>query len=264
MDFRFSIFDLRLKGAAPRGRRAQSPVQSQIANRKSKILSPRGLTFVELVIGLCLVALVIGATGAVLAAVADGWGASDAAMAGAVGARREVAAVERVLREAKLLGVVQPGSLTSTAGDRPAVMLWRDDANADGQMQFAEVALIEFNPTEDATHGPTLRLWEVRPTTPATPAHADVVDPSYLTGASAPDDFKARVGVTWRPLASGVTAAQFAASGDDSVRPTVDFVIKQRKRDGFGQWKQYPAGTADTTDTAFGTATLRTPATRPS
>jgi hypothetical protein len=219
------------------------------------------LTLVELTIGLVVLTIILGAVAGVTLAVSSGWRQSDDAMSEMLAGQRGVTAVAQVLRTAKMVGTVRPGSLAGTgaAGGEPAaaMMIWKGDANGDGRIQLAEVALIEHDPSPADAGGGAIRYYQAPASMPPADAAAEV-GPGYLTDPSAPETFKAEPGVAAAAtvLAAHVTAAQFApgadggGGADPSVRPTFDFALKVQQKARSGDVRE---------KLRYGTAGLRSP-----
>jgi hypothetical protein len=98
----------------------------------------RAFTLVELCLGLIVVAMVMSALAAFALAVSNCWKYSDASQGSAITGSRAVARLQRRLHDAKRIGYYRTSP--------PALVYWTDDANADGRMQFSELAMVALNP----------------------------------------------------------------------------------------------------------------------
>src|SRR2546423_9591081 len=119
---------------------------------------PAGFTFVELMIGLVVTALVMGALAGLTTAVAQGWKQGDTTQTTTNVTTQTHLRVKRYLRAARLLGYCEVGSLDNPNCAQAAELFWKGDANADNQIQFSELALLEYHPNPDPNDRQTLRL----------------------------------------------------------------------------------------------------------
>lgn len=194
---------------------------------------------VELIMGLVITTLVVGALAAVSLAVSSGWKqmfppvntsssapAPVAAQSPSVSAIQAMLRMQNVLRQARLVAFVRGGSITGSATPGAAVVLWKGDDNADGLIQFSEVTLIEHNVPDKALNLYTVqfpREWSEADKA----AHDFTVAYSLLSSASAPQDFKALQYVQARPLARDVTGATISVQdAGGGPRPCVQFSLK--------------------------------------
>src|SRR6185437_13571291 len=116
-----------------------------------------GFTFVEMVIGMVVMAMVMGVLAAVLMATAQGWKQSGTVQASTSVTALSHLRLQRDLKPVHLIGAVRAGG----SGQNAAAMLWKADANYDWKVQFSELALLEYHPSTDATDPNTLRLYQV-------------------------------------------------------------------------------------------------------
>ena len=124
------------------------------ALRRTTSPSRRGFTVFELMLGMIVTSLVLGASAALLSAVAQGWTQSESAGNGSNRVAMTHIRLQRVLRAAKQLGACRPGSIEGT--DSAALLIWKGDANLDNKVQFSELALLEHTPGDGK-----LRCYEV-------------------------------------------------------------------------------------------------------
>src|SRR5687768_10765159 len=116
----------------------------------SGALTRAGLTFVELVIGMMVTALVAAAVAAVLTAVSQGWQNSREIETQTSMSSQGMTRLNRTLRNVRQIGAVRAGAITGSPGQPAAALLWRGDFNEDGDIQFSELALLEHDPNGDA------------------------------------------------------------------------------------------------------------------
>jgi len=107
-------------------------------------------------IGLCIMAIVMGAMSAFSSALATGWRQSELIQDDSMSAAQVTLRLQSMLRNARLYGLLVPGR-TPDDND-PAAMLafWMSDDDGNNRMKLSEVGLLEHNPTDQ-----TLRLYRV-------------------------------------------------------------------------------------------------------
>ncbi len=215
--------------------------------------------------GLCIMAIIAGAVAALTGAVSTGWEASESTQAVQIGTRQIVAQLQRLLRDGKYVGLAtKDGQLVKAAGSTLAagnynadIMFWSSDTNGDLRMQLSEMALIEHDISSK-----TLRLYQIPST--ATNA-ATVCTVSDISSTDAAIAFKALPNCAYQTIATGVTAASFAAYqvsvSASGQRPSVEFALTFSLSGPSGA----VANNAQTVQARleYGTATLRSPTTQP-
>ncbi len=212
----------------------------------------RGFTFVEMVIGMVVMAMVMGALAAVLSAVAQGWKQSGTVQASTSITSLSHLRLQRDVKPVHLIGAVRTGN---TSGQNAAALLWKADANYDWQVQFSEMALLEYHPSTDATDPNTLRLYQVTWPTGWTPAQQQAADTTLsstdqIYQDSQIDLFKTLQYVSYVVLARDVTACTINKNDSASTtRPSLDYKITITR------------GTTSETD--LGTVAVRSPSTLP-
>ena len=216
-----------------------------------------GFTVIELMLGMIVTSLVLGASAALLSAVAAGWTQSEAAGNSSNRVAMTHLRLQRILRSAKQLGAYRAGSIEGTSS--ASVLIWKEDENLDGKIQFSEVALIEFDPADGK-----LRYYEVnypsswtdaQKTAADTPAMAD--DEIYDRD-SQPDPIEEFKSAAYVPtpdqamvLAQGISGAEFHKYDSTSTtRPRFEYLLNFAATDG-------------TTETEYGAVTSRTATTLP-
>jgi hypothetical protein len=233
-----------------------------------------GFTFPELIMGMAVTTVVLIAMGAMTTAVAKGW--TEAAAAGAeVQYVAASARLQRELQGAKYVGRVERGG----GGAAASIVFWQADdypggaiADADGRVQYAECAVLEYDPAARAVYRYQVNGYDTakyaRLTAAQRTALSATVTHATLSGATAAATVK-NFGWTAVPspnavatplerivLLRDVSAVEWAAVGGDATpavanvwRPLVEYSLTF----------QPPAtnGVAARPLTVYGTATLR-------
>jgi len=88
-------------------------------------------------------ALVMGAAAAFMLATSSVWHATESAQANAQSSIQMKGRLQNVLRESAAIGAVETGVSTNPA----VALIWRGDANSDGQVQTSETALLTHDVT---------------------------------------------------------------------------------------------------------------------
>jgi hypothetical protein len=217
-------------------------------------------TLVELMIGMVVTTLVVGALSAMMTAVGRGWVASDSVRSSSNFTTQSVTRIKQVIRSSKQIGTVRFGSLDGTAATPAAVMLWRGDfspdgSTIDGKVQFSELGMIEHYVGATAATSELRYYKVVFPSTwtsaqkqaADTPALAD--DDIYKSNET--DLFKAMTNVSYTVLATNVLGCTFTRIDSASVtRPELEFQLRTQKSDG-------------SVDYEYGTIAVRSPTTLP-
>lgn len=206
----------------------------------------RGFTVVELAIGLVVTALVAAAAAAITLAVSQGWTHAERVASSNVSISRTCATIEQTLRGARLIGRWRDGTLNDCGSPNAEVLVWREDMNNDGLVQFEEVSVIEFD-------GTNLRLvlYKAEFPTAAVRAVANTTFASQdaLRDSDAIEEFKASAYTVAVPLTANgeVTGAWFnvIAANNKGSRPSFEFAL------------QFNVGGRTTMQ--YGTATVRSP-----
>jgi hypothetical protein len=207
-----------------------------------------GLTFVELMLGLSITALVMGAVAAFVTAAGTHWRSSEPGQSVHLAQGQVTVRLQHIVRDSRLIGATRSGSLDSS-GAAAALLLWRADSNEDGQIQLSEIALIEHDRTQAA-----LLVYELR--LPAEMSSAErsardhTVSYDAIAEPSAPEAFRSIEHVTPVPLARGISGARFHVhSAGRNQRPALEFALRVNR------------GGSDGIE--YGSATMRGPSRRP-
>jgi prepilin-type N-terminal cleavage/methylation domain-containing protein len=206
----------------------------------------RGFTAAELSIAMLVVALVAAAAAALTLAVSQGWTQVERGSAAQVTVARTCLNVEQIMRGARMIGRWRDGTLSDCGSPTANVLVWREDMNGDGQVQFEEIAAIEFDGTKLR-----LVLYKAEFPNAATRAAANTTFASRdaLNDSNALEEFKASNYTVAMPLTRDgeVTGAWFnvIAANNKGSKPCFEFALKF---DVGGQ-----------TTMQYGTATLRSP-----
>ena len=209
-------------------------MRSGISNLKSESAPlpgrRRGLTFVELVIGLAITAMVAGAVSAVMTAVSRGWQQGREADTGTSRSTVSVLRIQKILRSAKQIGACRVGALNGTPSQAAAVMIWKGDLNGDGKVQLSETALLEHQPNSDPDSAQIV-YWEVNYPTSWNTAQKQAADSTLADDAiydgTQIDTFKTLSTVHSTAQATRVTAAEFhRIDSATAVRAGLEFALK--------------------------------------
>jgi prepilin-type N-terminal cleavage/methylation domain-containing protein len=222
-----------------------------------RTISPCGFTLVELMIGMLVTSLVVGATAALMSAVAQGWTQSESVGNSSNRVAMTHIRLQRILRSARQLGAYRTGSIEGTSS--ASVLIWKGDANLDGKIQFSEIALLEFDPSDGK-----LRYYEVNypgEWTEAQKAAADTPDmddDEIYDRDAQPDPIDSFKAAAYVPspdhamvLAQGISGAEFHKYDSSSTtRPRFEYLLNFTSSNG-------------STETEYGTVTSRTATTLP-
>lgn len=197
---------------------------------RPRVVGSRAFTFVELVLGMAVTVLAMGAMASVMTAVSAGWKQQGVTQATYLANRQAVVRVQSLLSSAKLIGLVREGSLSSNTSNAACVVLWKSDSNGgtpDRQIQFNEIGLLIHDRSANQ-----LKYYAVAFPKSFTAAQVAALNPTYkyadLTSSTAPEDFKSLNYVTAQTVATNVAGATFYANqplGQSSQLPTFEFQL---------------------------------------
>ena len=180
-------------------------------------LQRRGFTFVELIVGMLVTAIVLCALSVFTFGVGESWQNSDSSQSVFL---RQTMAVERlnhILREAQLTeSNPTPGSLDNSTTSA-ACVFW-SDANSDGTMQYSELFMLQYVPGTQK-----LVEWHI----PATANNASTTTSSMPSETA----FLALPNVVSTPVADHVTACQLyytpgVNSSSQSLLPSIEAILE--------------------------------------
>jgi type II secretory pathway pseudopilin PulG len=217
---------------------------------------PRGFTFVELTIGILITSLVMGALAAVLSSVAQGWKQSGTTTSNANLIALANLRLQRTLKAARLIGAVRAGSIDNSSALSAAALLWKSDANYDWNIQFSEMALLEYRSPSETVDPDTIRLYQVSFPSDWTTAQKQAADSTFASNDEIYQDgeittFKGLQYVTWSTLLRNVTGCAFHKNDSSATtRPSIDYEMILTNSSG-------------TSETNLGSVALRTPSTLP-
>ncbi len=193
----------------------------------------RGFTVIELMMGMTITTLVVGAVSAFSLALSEGWRQSGSAQRSLVFSGQQcLARMTRIVQTSRAVADVQSGKMNGTIRSPACAVLWLGDANRDGKVQFSEIGLIEHNVTISSAH-PAQTLdyytvcWPAGLSAQQIAAADFTADWNDLLASTASGEFKALAYVTSRPLGRDVTGAKFTYVPTDAAnaQPRLDFKI---------------------------------------
>lgn len=207
----------------------RQPVQSTTRSHRPT-RRPRAFTFPELVLGMAVTILAMGAMASVMAAVSSGWKQQGITQTTYLTNRQAVVRVQNLISSAKLIGLVREGSLSSNTSNAACAMLWKSDSyngSPDRSIQFSEIGLLIHDRSSKQ-----LKYYAVSFPSTLSAVQIAALNPTYkytdLTSSSAPEDFKSLNYVTGQTVATNVTGATFYANqplGQSSQLPTFEFQL---------------------------------------
>lgn len=212
----------------------------------------RGLTYVELTIGMAITAVLMLALSTFAVAISAGWKHSDDEFKARSANTRSVSQIHDALRN--MLCIVQ-ANVGDADGGAAYLFCWQNDTNggaADNRAQFGEMALVEFDPATK-----TVWLYEAKDTSAMTTAEknsaasdswGDYTSPAIVTYFKSSSFLAAR-----KPLIGGystsggkgvaVLSAQFGSFAANNGKPIASYRVT--------------IGDADSSSAAYGNVALR-------
>jgi Tfp pilus assembly protein PilW len=196
----------------------------------------RGFTFVELVLGMAVTAMVMVALSAACLAVGEAWRESDYARSAATKGSATTSALRLALRDARYVGYVVTGDLAASSATTASVLYWRADdfdGAANDKVELGEMALIEFDPATKSIVKYEAKDSSAMTSSQRTYSSVELSRSDVVTNANAAKEFKAYLtntnsGVV-TPLLRNVSAATFRVvrANDDSstARPVVAYEL---------------------------------------
>jgi prepilin-type N-terminal cleavage/methylation domain-containing protein len=220
------------------------------SNRPS--MRRRGMTLLELSIGLVVTSMVIGALSAVWFAVGETWAKSGSSQSVSLTGAQAVARFESNLRPAKYIFQVVSGSTDGKTTPGASVFYWKSDSwnnTADGAVQVGELALIEHDPSTQK-----LYLYQAIPSASMTASQltraSGVALWADLSSSATVTAFKSYDFVQKTVLSESVVGALFSAPSTSSgARPKLEYTLSLSR--------------SGTTSLVYSVVSLRGPTTRP-
>jgi len=212
----------------------------------------RGLTMIELLIGLVITGLVMAALASITFAVAQGWTASDGTQNLQIQSQQVYTRVRYNLASALYIGLVNAGSLNGSATTPGCVVYWANDSvNADGKPEIGEMALIQHDAVNQVVTLYYCMPYASMTGTQQTSA-AGSISYATMTTSTWPATFEALSFVKKTVLGRNVKGATFASYWNTSTtqRPLVEFCLVLNRPPQFST-------------TLYGVALLRSPMTQP-
>lgn len=221
-------------------------------DKATSTLTRRAFTLVELMIGMIITAMILGAVSALSLAMSTSWKSADGSQALCLSSHQATMRVQSRVRSCRYLGFLRAGSIDGNITPGAGVLYWKSDVNGDGLIQMGEAAWIEHDPPSKK-----LLLYEVIPTSSMNPTQKSYaglpVSYATLCSSSFPDQFKLlsllnMLKVT--TLTQDLIGAKFAAripltSEAPSLEMTLSFQRSGRR------------------ETTYATTALRAPSNRP-
>jgi len=208
-----------------------------------------GFTLVELLMGLLVVAIIMGALAGLAVAMSNGWKATEAQDNLQVARRQTSTQMYHNIRSARFVGATSGDNSNSSGGSQPGkgavIIFWKGDPNNTSKTMYAyQVAVIEHDISTA-----TLKLYQLPQT--ANGAMTEFKD-CDVDDSSDAEKFKQMFGVTSQVIGRNVSSVSFKLLPVSSTRQTqsLEFQIKYKS----GEQEQLE----------YGTATVRGPQAPPS
>jgi hypothetical protein len=189
---------------------------SRLLSSNARLSRARGVTFVELCIGMTITALVMAAVASFTLAMGSAWRHNKGGMTGDGSSNLLNAKLNAIMREARCVGAVRNGSLTDASAPAAVVLFWLHDSNGDRRAQVSEIAAFDYDASSKS-----LRFYQ----RPAPQLDLTLTNEQFMSGGGI-DILRNRPGAT--PVLQNVTACRIDtyAGADASDRPRVAFTLK--------------------------------------
>ncbi len=183
--------------------------------RQHSLRARSGFTQAELVIGLAVTVMTLGAVGVFMMSTAQAWRAADQVQSAQLSSVQASNRIQEIARSAKFLGWA--GAKSDGSGS--AALLWLNDANGDGRMQIGEMGLLDHNSAAG-----TLTLYTVPGASGSVNNTASIDD---INDASDVTAFKSIPQIKSQVMVRNVPDVTFTARdpGDPKQRPTLEYKI---------------------------------------
>jgi len=207
-------------------------------------ISRQAFTLVELLMGLVVVAVILGALAGLAVAMSNGWKATETQDNLQIARRQTSTQIYYNIRSARFIGATSADNADSSGASQPGkgavLIFWKGDVNNTSKTMYAyQVAVIEHDISSS-----TLRLYQLPQTASGAMTvfqNCDVDDSSDI------DKFKQMNGVTSRAIGRNVSSVSFKLLPVSSTRQTQVLEFQMNYKSGEQQQLEY------------GTATVRGP-----
>lgn len=217
----------------------------------------RGMTVIELSMGLLVTGMVMASLAAVWSAVGQTWSNTTSSQQISLSGNQAALRLEDLLRQSKYVCQYTSGSLDGSASKAASVLLWKNDSwsvapatSADGKPQLGELLLIEHSV-------PDQKIYVYEPIASSAMDASQksraggVATWSDLSASTTPTTFKTYDFVRKKTLAESVSGASlYLPAQTTSARQGLEFTLKLSR--------------SGTTSIVYGTGTLRGATTKPS
>jgi hypothetical protein len=184
----------------------------------------RGLTQIELLLGLVITVMTVGALGAFMASTAQAWRSAEQVQNAQTLNLQVSNRIQNTVRTSKYLGY---GGATA---DGQGLLFWRDDTNADGRMQLSEIGLLSYKASNQK-----LTLYTVRSTSPTAATLCSVTD---IDDANDVANFKLLANLQSQELLKDVSGVTFQTRNptDGRQRPSLKYQVRTEQNGrGYGE-----------------------------
>lgn len=216
----------------------------------------RGMTVIELSMGLLVTGMVMASLAAVWSAVGQTWSNTSSSQQVSLSGNQAGLRLEDLLRQSKYICQYTTGSLDGSASTPASVLLWKSDTwsvapatSADGKPQLGELLLIEHSVSDQKIY-----VYEPLASSAMDASQKSraggVATWSDLSASTTPTAFKTYDFVRKRTLAESVSGASlYAPAQTTNARQAMEFTLKISR--------------SGMTSVVYGTGALRGPTTKP-
>lgn len=217
----------------------------------------RGMTIIELSMGLLVTGMVMASLAAVWSAVGQTWSNTSSSQQVSLSGNQAALRFEDLLRQSKYICQYTTGSMDGSASKAASVLLWKSDTwsvapatSADGKPQLGELLLIEHNLSDQK-----LYVYEPLASSAMDASQkiraAGVATWSDLSASATPSAFKSYDFVKRKTLAESVSGATlYVPAQTTGARQAMEFSLKISR--------------GGTSTVIYGTGALRGATTKPS
>jgi Tfp pilus assembly protein FimT len=197
-------------------------------------IKPRsGFTFVELMLGIVVTAIVLCALAVFTFGVGENWEQSDSAQSAFLAGSAGVNRLDTLTRNAQGIDPSPTNGSLDNSTSPASCMFWTDNYLSDGHIQYCEMTLLQYDQANQ-------RL--VKYTLPQNASNAGTQSSSLMPAAS----FKALPNVVETAVVHDVAACQIFTvnAGSISPRPSVEFILQMKTASGSSGTLIYTTATA--------------------